>query len=454
MPDALAGADAPAFPTGTDAPTGADVIVVGGGIIGLATAWQLSRDGAEVVVIDPAPGTGASHAAAGMLAPIHEAYWGESHILKLNLAASRAWPAFADTLGTTAVDYRGNGMLMAAYDAGDKALLDNLGDLHEQEGLPVERLSSRECRNREPLLAPGVRGGVYSPLDHQVDPRRVVAELLNRVPVVPAAATEVTNNRVVTGSQLTTGERVVTGNQLTTGERVVTGNQLTTGERVVTGSQLTTGERVVTGNQLTTGERVVTGHRRAMACGQVVVAAGAWTGKLLGLPVRPVKGQILRLNGPRGLLRLPVRGVVRGSSVYAVPRSDGEIVVGATQEEQGFDTRVTAGGVHELLRDALTLLPGLSEIDLVETWAGLRPGTPDNAPIIGVGDDGIVYATGHYRNGILTAPITAAAVSALVQGHDPPVDLSSFGPGRFKDGHEPEDVAAPTSPEHLSGVPA
>jgi len=365
-----------------------DVIVVGGGIVGLSVGWQLLQDGVEAVVIDAAPGTGASHAAAGMLAPIHEAYWGESHILGLNLAASQAWPAFADQLGADAIDYCRNGMLMAAYSADDKALLDSLGDLHEQEGLPVQRLRSRECRRSEPLLAPSVRGGVYSPLDHHVNPRRVVAELLKRVPVIAVSAAEIARDQVVADD----------------------------------------------------GRRV--------ACQQVVVAAGAWTGRLLGVPVRPVKGQILRLSGPEGLLGLPVRGVVRGSSVYAVPRSDGEIVVGATQEEQGFDTRVTAGGVYELLRDVLALLPGLSEVDLVETWAGLRPGAPDNAPIIGAGDDGIVYATGHYRNGILTAPITAAAVAALVQGRRPPVDLSPFSPNRF----DATPAARLPDAEPLSGV--
>lgn len=360
-----------------DMPSKPDVIIVGGGIIGLSAAWQLQQEGVAVVVLDPAPGTGASHAAAGMLAPIHEAYWGESHILRLNLAASQAWPAFADELGVDSVDYRRNGTLMAAYDADDKALLDNLGDLHEQEGLPVERLRSRECRSLEPLLTPGVRGGVYSPLDHQVNPRRVVAELLNRVPTIAVSATEVARNQVVSADG------------------------------------------------------------QVMACQQVVVAAGAWTGRLLRVPIRPLKGQVLRLSGPEGLLRLPVRCVVQGSTVYAVPRSDGEIVVGATQEEQGFDTRVTAGGIYELLRDVLAMLPGLREIDLVETWAGLRPGAPDNAPIIGTGDDGIVYATGHYRNGILTAPITAAAVSALVIGRRPPVDLSPFSPSRFHSDYGP-----------------
>ncbi len=379
----------PDVPARPPVPPKPDVIIVGGGIIGLSTAWRLHQEGAEVVVLDPAPGTGATHAAAGMLAPIHEAYWGESHILRLNLAASQAWPAYADELGVDAVDYRRNGTLMAAYDADDKAVLDNLGDLHEQEGLLVERLRSRECRSREPLLAPGVRGGVYSPVDHQVNPRRVVAELLNRVPTLAVSATEVTGNQVVTDDG------------------------------------------------------------QVMACQQVVVAAGAWTGRLLGVPIRPLKGQILRLSGPEGLLRLPVRGVVRGSTVYAVPRSDGEIVVGATQEEQGFDTRVTAGGVYELLRDVLAVLPGLSEIDLVETWAGLRPGAPDNAPIIGAGDDGIVYATGHYRNGILTAPITAAAVSALVLGRKPPVDLAPFSPTRFHSDSGPSYGAE----QPFSGVP-
>ncbi|MYB09870.1 MAG: glycine oxidase ThiO [Acidimicrobiia bacterium] len=372
-----------------DVPPKPDVIIVGGGIIGLSAGWKLRQEGVEVVVLDPAPGTGASHAAAGMLAPIHEAYWGESHILRLNLAASQAWPAFAHELGVDTVDYRRNGTLMAAFDADDKAVLDNLGDLHEQEGLPVERLRSKECRAREPLLAPGVRGGVYSPVDHQVNPRRVVAELLNRVPTLAVSATEVTGNQVVADDG------------------------------------------------------------RVMSCQQVVVAAGAWTGRLLGVPIRPLKGQILRLSGPERLLRLPVRGVVRGSTVYAVPRSNGEIVVGATQEEQGFDTRVTAGGVYELLRDVLAVLPGLNEIDLVETWAGLRPGAPDNAPIIGTGDDGIVYATGHYRNGILTAPITAAAVSALVQGRKPPVDLAPFSPNRFHSDCGPSSGAE----QPLSEVP-
>ena len=374
-----------------DAASKPDVVVVGGGIIGLSVAWHLIREGIKVVVLDPAPGTGASHAAAGMLAPVHEAYWKESHILRLNLAASQAWPKFAEALGQDAVDYRRNGMLMAAYDTGDKALLDNLGNLHEQEGLPVERLRSRECRTREPLLAPGVRGGVYSPLDHHVNPRRVVDELRKHVPVIPASAVEVAHNRVIADNQ------------------------------------------------------------EVLPCGQVVVSAGAWTGRLLNLPVRPVKGQILRLSGPAGLLQLPVRGIVRGSSVYVVPRSDGEIVVGATQEEQGFDTRVTAGGVHDLLRDALTLLPGLSEVDLVETWAGLRPGTPDNAPIIGRGEDGIVYATGHYRNGILTAPLTGMAVAALVSGDAPPVDLSNFSPDRFGPNRAQH---RPASAPNLHEVPA
>jgi len=175
----------------------------------------------------------------------------------------------------------------------------------------------------------------------------------------------------------------------------------------------------------------------------VVLAAGCWSGGLAGLPpgtvpaVRPVKGQIMRLapsdRAPR--LGRTVRGIVQGASVYLVPRQDGAVVVGATVEELGFDTSVTAGGVYELLRDAHRVVPGITEMSVVETVAGLRPGSPDNAPVVGEADTavarGLVVATGHYRNGILLAPLTASAVAAIVTGDDPPAEMAPFGPGRF-----------------------
>ncbi|MXW41735.1 MAG: glycine oxidase ThiO [Acidimicrobiia bacterium] len=351
--------------------TSPEAIVVGGGIIGLSVAWKLQSGGIKTVVFDPYPGLGASHAAAGMLAPVNEAYWGEHDVLRLHLAANQAWPEFAAILGANTVDYRRDGMLRVAFNSDDKAQLAHFSDLYRKENLPVELLRSQQCHELEPLLSPGVQSGIYSPLDHHVNPRLVVAELVKLVPIITKSVKHVTHNQIVTEDGQT------------------------------------------------------------MHCRQVVVAAGAWTGKLLNLPIRPVKGQIIRLKGKPGLLHRPVLGLVRGAKIYAIPRSDGEIVVGATQEEMGFDTRVTAGGVYELLRDMLALCPGLSEMELAETWAGLRPGSPDNAPIIGRGHDDIIFASGHFRNGVLTAPITANCVTALIQEQDPPIDLTAFSPDRF-----------------------
>ncbi len=349
-----------------------DVIVVGGGIIGLSVAWQLQQNDVSALVINTSKPGVASHAAAGMLAPVHEAYWGEQEVLRLNLAASQAWPAFASALGVAAIDYRCDGMLRTAFDADDKAQLTHLSELYEQQDLPVETLSSQQCRKLEPLLSPSIQSGVYSPLDNHVNPRLVIAELQKHVPLVTANVQQLNQNSVTTKDGQT------------------------------------------------------------FHCEQVVVTAGAWSKQLLNLPIRPVKGQIIRLRGEPNLLQLPIRGLVRGTSIYVVPRSDGEIVVGATQEEMGFDTRVTAGGIYELLRDALAVLPCLSEVDLTETWAGLRPGSPDNAPIIGFGADGICYGSGHFRNGVLTAPITASCVAALIQQQEPPIDIAAFSPERFE----------------------
>jgi glycine oxidase len=183
----------------------------------------------------------------------------------------------------------------------------------------------------------------------------------------------------------------------------------------------------------------------------VLVAAGCWSGSIPGLPpgvvppVRPVKGQILRLAGEarRTLLQRSVRGLVQGTSVYLVPRADGTVVIGATVEERGFDTTVTAGAVYELLRDARRVVPGITEFELVEARAGLRPGSPDNAPIVGPSSiAGLLLATGHHRNGILLAPLTADAVAALVTGEAPPPEMAAFTPARFA----PSPTGAPVLP--------
>ncbi len=369
-----------------------DVVVVGGGAVGLAAAWQAARAGCTVTVLDPHPGRAASWAAAGMLAPVTEVHYGEEALLALNLAAARRYPGFvADLEAATGLDvgYRTSGTLAVAMDGDDAAVLRDLHDFQLRLGLTVEPLRASQCRAREPLLSPRVRAGLLVAGDHQVDNRRLVAALLEAcaragVEVLADAAAAVT----------VAGERV-------TGVR-------TTGDTHLTAAH-------------------------------VVLAAGCWSGRIDGLPeharprVRPVKGQILRLRGPAGgpLLAGTVRGLVHGNSVYLVPRADGELVIGATVEEQGFDTRVTAGAVHELLRDAYELVPGIAELELVEALAGLRPGSPDNAPLIGPGAlEGLVVATGHHRNGILLAPLTADAVTALVTGAAVPEAVRPFRPDR------------------------
>jgi glycine oxidase len=363
--------------------------VVGGGVIGLGIAWRAALAGMAVTVVDQAPGRGASWAAAGMLAPVTEVHYGEQALLALNLAAAARWPGFAVELEEASgrpVGYRPAGTLSVARDADDNAALEDLYQFQLRCGLEVERLRSRECRQLEPGLAPSIRGGVLAAGDHQVDNRALVEALL------------------------AAGHKAGVG---------------LVEDRAV---QLATDGDRVTGVVLAGGER--------LAAKTVVLAAGCWSGGLGGLaaealpPVRPVKGQLLHLRGPADQ-PLCSRNV-RGLEAYVVPRSDGRVVVGATVEEQGFDTQVTAGAVHDLLRAALELLPDVAELELVETVAGLRPGSPDNAPMLGpAGPDGLVVATGHYRNGILLTPVTADTVTELLVTGQVPGLIAPFGPDRF-----------------------
>jgi glycine oxidase len=370
----------------------ADAVVVGGGVIGLGIAWRATHAGMTVTVVDEAPGRGASWAAAGMLAPVTELHYGEDELLALNLASAARWPSFAAEVEEASgqpVGYRPGGTLAVARDADDNAALEDLYRFQLRCGLDVQRLRSRECRQLEPGLHPSIRGGVLAAGDHQVDNRALVLALL--------------------GACERAGVRMLAG-------------------RV---AELATQDDRVTGVVLAGGE--------ARSAGTVVLAAGCWSGGLGGLaaealpPVRPVKGQLLYLRGPADQ-PLCSRNV-RGLEVYVVPRGDGRVVVGATVEEQGFDTTVTAGAVHDLLRAALELLPDAAELELTETVVGLRPGSPDNAPMLGpAGPEGLVVATGHYRNGILLTPVTADAVAELLATGRVPELIARFGPGRFAAG--------------------
>jgi glycine oxidase len=373
----------PAKGAGMGTSPGPAVLIIGGGVIGLSIAWRAAQSGLRVTVADPDPGSGASHAAAGMITPVSEAAYAEQELYRLGVLSQQRYPAFTMELTTVTglpTGYRQTGTLQVAYDSDDLAVLAEFQALQESFGVTVQPLTARECRAAEPLLDPAIRGGLLAPGDASVDPRLLTRALLA---AVLAAGAEVIRQPVT---------------------EIITAGGRAAGARLGDGS--------------------------AVWADQVVLAAGWCSGTIGGLPpgaappVRPVKGQILRLRpaagGPdgadgAGLLNRTVRGIVRGSSVYLVPREDGELVVGATQEELGSDTRVTAGGVWELLRDARAIVPGITELELAEAVAGLRPGTPDNAPVLGPsGLPGLVLATGHFRAGVLLAPVTADIIASYL----------------------------------------
>jgi glycine oxidase len=371
-----------------------DVLVIGGGIIGLVTAWRAAQRGFATAVVDPEPGGGAAQVAAGMLAAVTELHYGEQTLLALNLASARRYPDFAAELTEETghdLGYRRCGTLAVALDADDRAHLRDLHALQQQSGLESQWLSGRECRRLEPMLAPGVRGGLRVDGDHQIDPRRLAGAL--------AAACE----RAGVVFHRAWAERLTVVGDRATG--------------------------------------VVTDDGTPLDAGQVVLAGGSLSGRLAGVPedvlppVRPVKGQVVRLTMPQRhgpFLSRTVRAVVRGSHVYLVPRESGELVVGATSEELGWDTTVTAGGVYELLRDAHELVPGITELPLTETRAGLRPGSPDNAPLLGpTGLEGLLLATGHYRNGVLLTPVTGDALAHVLATGELPEEARPFTPKRF-----------------------
>ncbi len=366
-----------------------DAIFVGGGVIGLACAWRAAQRGADVCVLErDRPAAGATGVAAGMLAPVGEASWGEEKLLALNLESLRRWPAFAEEIegeAETEVEFAPRGALHVALDRDEAEELRRRYELHRKLGLDSEWLPGRACRDLEPGLATAVRGGAHVSGEASVDPRRLVAALLGAL-----------DRR---------------------------------GVPVHSGAEVAGGARNGGVWRLETRD----GHE--FQAEAVALTAGCWSGQMNWLPpkarppVRPVKGEILTLRGPADE---PVcERIVAGERVYMVPRADGRLIVGATVEERGFDTTLTAGGVHELLREAYRVLPEIAELELVEATAGLRPGSPDNAPLIGRAADGLLVAAGHFRNGVLQAPVTADSIGALLVGEAPSVDLAPFAPGRF-----------------------
>jgi glycine oxidase len=385
-----------------------DAVIVGGGVIGLSCAWRAVQRGARVAVIDKARlATGATHVAAGMLAPVGELAFGEPKLLELTTAAAELYPGFIAELEAAIEEdvptgYNRCGALHLALDRDEAAELRRVHELQRSLGLAAEWLPPRRCRELEPGLTPSINGGVHAPDEASVDPRALARALL------AALALE--------GVAVRTGCEVVGG--LFEGERLV-------GVEVADGGASGPG----------TSRPAVGGGVEQLRAGAVLLASGAWSGQAEWLPeparppVRPVKGQILTLRTRDG--SSPCERILASERVYLVPRPDGRLIVGATVEEQGFDTAVTAGGVHELLREAYRLLPEVAEMELVDATAGLRPGTPDNLPLVGPSPvGGLFWATGHYRNGILLAPHTANVIADLLNGDVPDNPAASASPAR------------------------
>ncbi|GGI72606.1 FAD-dependent oxidoreductase [Pseudarthrobacter scleromae] len=418
-----------------------DVAVIGGGAIGHGIAWEARRSGRSVVVIDDAPGSGASWAAAGMLAPVSELHYQEEDLLELMLEASARWPGFAADLAAAADSnpgYLTTPTLAVGADAADRRALLDLRAVQQANGLTVEPLTIREARRREPLLSPGIACALDTPGDHQVDPRLLVACL----------------RRALAGGARATGSGVA---------RAAEGFAVPD-----KAAGLLWQDGAVAGVALEGGGTVL--------AGETVVANGLHAPGLTGLPVslhlplRPVHGDILRLAVPahlRPLVTSTIRGLVRGVPVYIVPRQDGTVVIGATQREDALGRgagssagAVSAGGVYQLLRDAQVLVPAVAELELLECTARARPGTPDNAPLLGRvplpgGPEdlqtasempgaqgsrhvqGLIIATGFFRHGILLTPAAAAICRELMDGIEDP-RWAPFNPGRF-----------PAAPSHL-----
>ena len=392
----------PSSPPPPSASTVSDVLVLGGGIIGAVATWRASCLGLSVTCLDPAPGSGATWAAAGMLAPVTEASFGEPDLAALCVDSAARWPAFAGELEQASghdVGLATCGTLSVSYDQGDAQEAERLHALHRSLGLASDRLSVAEAREREPFLGSRLSGAHWVSGDHQVDPRATHRALMSVVDGRPGMRTRVVRTAAVRLLRSAAGDVV----------------------------------------------GAVDAEGTTHSAGLVVVAAGARSADLLGgipevvVPTRAVRGQSIRLDArdvPAFGLRHVVRGTVQMRPVYVVPRPGGEVVIGATSEER-TDLCTPAGSVYGLLRDARALVPGVDELDFREVTTGQRPGTPDNLPLIGrTAVPGLAVATGHYRNGVLLAPLTAAALDVVLSGDEPggttlPAALSATDPMRF-----------------------
>jgi len=367
------------------------VVIVGAGVVGLGIGWRLAGRAAVTIFDRDKAGAGASHAAAGMLAACCEAEPGEEALVALGRDSQARWPAFASELLRTSgidVELRAEGTLVLALTADDQAEIVNRLEFQRRLDLPLEWLSAAQTRAREPHLAGKIAGAVFSPQDHQVDNRKLTQAL--------RIAAEATGAKI--HEQRPVKEIVVQSGR---------------------------------------ARGVLLEDGTIAAADIVVLAAGAWSRGIAGLPpdrrppVRPVKGQMLALRMDANAPLLS--HVLWAPGAYLVPRRDGRLIVGGTVEEKGFDETITAGGLLTLLEAAWRAVPAVEELPVDEIWVGHRPGSRDDAPILGPGPvEGLFYATGHHRNGILLAPVTADAMARLILDDVVEPAIKPFGLERFQ----------------------
>ena len=428
---------------GASAEDAADVIVAGAGVIGLAVAWELRRAGARVTLVDPEPASGASNAAAGMLAPAGEVQFQHDRLVPLMTASAAEYPEFIARLeavaGSGSAGYRAAETLHCGADAADREALARRAALQEALGLGIERIAPRQARALEPALSPRLSAALRAPGDRQTDPRRLCRALLDALAAdddaLPGPPVRLLRRRAV---------RLLRG--LRAGAGAGTASERAPGGAPVAGPAALAEPDPVEGVELDDGTR--------LRAAETVLAAGADSGELEGLPgtlpLRPVHGDIVRTAalgpGERPLLERTVRALVHGEQVYLVPREDGSLVIGATTREDRQE-KPLLGGVSRLLLNAQAVVPGVAELSIAEVSAGRRPGTPDDLPLIGrLGQArGLVVCTGHSRHGVLLAPLSARLAAALALEGLRPMPLSEADraalavtdPGRFGDHSEP-----------------
>jgi glycine oxidase len=374
----------------TGLPAQSEVVVVGGGVVGLSVAYELARRGRRVLVVDrdELPGI-ATRAAAGMLAPTSEADLADRTLVELELDSLRRYPGFIagiETLTGRSCGHRRDGTLWVALNRDQEGDLERLATMQRAKGLAASWLSARDTLAREPHLSGRVVSGLLIDGDHQVDPRALAAALRTAIAAL--------------GGQVVTGCRATRIDDEAGRVRGVSGD--------------------------------VDGEAFRVACEVAVLAAGVWSGEVTAplppLGLRPVKGQLVRLAGPE-----LVRHVVRSPDVYLVPRRGGELLLGATMEEQGLDALPTAGAILDLLREAWRILPGVYDLAVIELSVGFRPAVRDHRPVIGAAATrGLYVATGHFRNGVLLSPATAHYLAEWIAEGVPPLALESFGVERLE----------------------